>query len=77
MKTKDFESRIESGYNNMVLTSDDYMLTISIENKNGRMWAHLIPEKVDELKAAIAEWEELYYNGSDDVIDHSGDRRDV
>ena len=66
MDTKDFESKIESGYNDMVFSSSDgYKLTITIENRNGRqMSTHLIIEKVAELKAVIASWERLYYSAA-------------
>ena len=67
MNAKDFERRIDSGNNKLVLTSDDYLLTISI-GIGGRYseTCHLIPEKVDELKAAIADWERLYYGAAED-----------
>ena len=66
MNAKDLESRIESYYNDIVFTADDTGLTISLEGKDGAaMCTHLIPEKVDELKAAITDWEKLYYSAAE------------
>ena len=63
MKTKDFESRIESYYGDMIFTcSDGYKLTITIPGAYNTVSTHLVIEMVDELKAVIAAWEQLYYS---------------
>lgn len=65
MKTKHFERRLESAHNDIVLKADDYMLVVCIEGRDEKgMCTRLIPQRVQELKKMIEQWERFYYNES-------------
>lgn len=66
MKAENYEARIETSDNDIVLTTSKRILTLGVEGSDGRqLMAHLSDRDVIELTGALVNWQRLKVEGFD------------